>query len=137
MEPGTEKSEILELLPTTITLVGEDGSKLNLAGEWNCLDYSNTAEGIYTFTFSKSIIGKAQDRYSLLKAYVTLAKEEESVDFDSGSGENENQKPDGTGQGSGGCASSIGVGGGVSVPVGLIGAALLKKRKYPHSGKNK
>lgn len=137
VEPGTEKSEILELLPTTITLVGEDGSKLDLAGEWNCLDYSNTAEGIYTFTFSKSIIGKAQDRYSLLKAYVTVAKEEESVDFDSGSGENENQKPDGTGQGSGGCASSIGVGGGVSVPVGLIGAALLKKRKYPHSGKNK
>ena len=38
--PGTEKSAILEQLPETVTLIGEDGSALELTGEWNCLDYS-------------------------------------------------------------------------------------------------
>ena len=72
-KPGTPKSEILKKLPSIVTLIGEDGSELELTGEWDCPDYSKNAEGRYTFEFSKKVTGKAQDRYSLLKAYVTVA----------------------------------------------------------------
>ena len=77
VEPGTEKSAILAQLPETVTLIGEDGSKLTLTGEWECLDYAKNVEGSYTFTFSKQVTGNAQDLYSLLKAYVTVEKEKE------------------------------------------------------------
>ena len=78
VEPGTEKATILEQLPTTVTLIGEDDSELSLTGEWECLAYSKNIEGRYTFEFSEQVTGKAQDLYSLLKVYVTVGEESSS-----------------------------------------------------------
>ena len=132
--PGTEKSAILEQLPETVTLIGEDGSALELTGEWNCLDYSKNTEGVYTFTFSKGVTGKTQDRYSLLKAYVTVAEEkEEESDTDPDTDTDGQEQPNDTQPG--GCAASAGALGGAAVPLLLGGAAVLIRRKNPHRGK--
>lgn len=92
--PGTEKSEILSQLPATVTLVGENGERLSLTGSWECLSYAKNTLGTYTFTFSKSVTGKAQDRYSLLKAYVTVAEESEDPGEDPPPAEDPGTPPD-------------------------------------------
>lgn len=123
VKPGTPKSEILSLLPQTVTLVGEDGSELRLQGEWECLDYSKNETGRYTFTFSRSVSGKAQDRYSLLKAYVTVRNETIKEDD-----EEENNKGTESGKESG-CRSSVVGGGGVLIAATAGMLIFGKKRR--------
>ncbi|MDD6995089.1 MAG: sialidase family protein [Candidatus Borkfalkiaceae bacterium] len=123
VKTGTPKSEILSLLPQTVTLVGEDGSELPLQGEWQCPDYSKNETGRYTFTFSRSVNGKAQDRYSLLKAYVTVR--DESIKEDN---EGENNKGTEDGKESG-CRSSVVGGGGVLIAAVAGSLMLCKKRR--------
>lgn len=123
VKTGTPKSEILSLLPQTVTLVGEDGSELPLQGEWQCPDYSKNETGRYTFTFSRSVNGKAQDRYSLLKAYVTVR--DESIKEDN---EGENNKGTEDGKESG-CRSSVVGGGGVLIAAAAGSLMLCKKRR--------
>ena len=131
VEPGTEKSAIVEQLPTTVTLVGEDGSELELTGEWECLDYSKNVEGRYTFSFSKQVTsGKVQDLYSLLKVYVTVASPEEPDQPDQPGDDPGDQPSDDPNEG-GGCGASVagfGAGGAAVLLAGTATALLLKKK---------
>ena len=131
VEPGTEKSAIVEQLPTTVTLVGEDGSELELTGEWECLDYSKNVEGRYTFSFSKQVTsGKVQDLYSLLKVYVTVASPEEPDQPDQPGDDPGDQPSDDPNEGCG-CGASVagfGAGGAAVLLAGTATALLLKKK---------
>lgn len=132
VEPGTEKSAIVEQLPTTVTLIGEDGSELELTGEWECLDYSKNVEGFYTFAFSKQVTsGKAQDLYSLLKVYVTVA-EPSDPDQPSEPSDPGDEQPlpieGGCGGGCGATAVGFGAGGAAAVLTGTAAVFLLRKK---------
>lgn len=133
VEPGTEKSTIVEQLPTTVTLINEDGSELELTGEWECLDYSKNVEGRYTFSFSKQVTsGKVQDLHSLLKAYVTVA---ESSDPEQPSDPSDPEDPEqpqpiegGCGGGCGATVAGFGAGGAAVVLAGTAAVLLLRKK---------
>ena len=134
VEPGTPKSEILKKLPSIVTLIGEDGSELELTGEWDCPDYSKNAEGRYTFEFSKKVTGKAQDRYSLLKAYVTIADGSENPAPGEDSGDSQSSGTSEQAPKSGGCGSSAFAG---SMAAAAVCGAVVIGRKKETSKKNR
>lgn len=134
VEPGTPKSEILKKLPSIVTLIGEDGSELELTGEWDCPDYSKNAEGRYTFEFSKKVTGKAQDRYSLLKAYVTVADGSENPAPGEDSGDSQSSGTSEQAPKSGGCGSSAFAG---SMAAAAVCGAVVIGRKKETSKKNR
>ena len=143
VEPGTAKADILQNLPETITLIGEDDSRLTLTGTWDCPDYSKNTPGTYTFTFSQEVTGMAQDRYSLLKAYVTVAEEQDepddpggsdSADPDSGEPDSSVSPGDSGGSGSEGCGSAAG-GGAIAIVAGAAAAVCIRRKKPASRGK--
>ena len=130
VKPGTEKSEILAQLPQMVTLVATDGSELVLNGGWECLDYSKNAEGRYTFEFSEKVTGKAQDLYSLLKVYVTVAAEQTEPGNDPSGNDGTTNPPD-TGKpgekgNNFGLWLGIGIGGAVIIIAGVTAALVMK-----------
>ena len=130
VRPGTEKGEIVAQLPQTVTLVATDGSELVLNGGWECLDYSKNAEGRYTFEFSEKVTGKAQDLYSLLKVYVTVAAEQTEPGNDPSGNDGTTNPPD-TGKpgekgNNFGLWLGIGIGAAVVVAAGITAALVMK-----------
>ena len=136
-QPGTEKSAILAQLPASVTLIGEDGSQLPLTGEWECLDYAKNIEGRYTFEFSGKVTGKAQDLYSLLKVYVTVAAEkEEPSDPSDPSDPGTPEKPsDPADQKDNGWIIGVSVGGAAVVLCALVAAVIVIRKKHSASRK--
>lgn len=137
VQPGTEKSAILAQLPVSVTLIGEDGSQLPLTGEWECLDYAKNIEGRYTFEFSGKVTGKAQDLYSLLKVYVTVAAEkEEPSDPSDPSDPGTPEKPsDPADQKDNGWIIGVSVGGAAVVLCALVAAVIVIRKKHSASRK--
>ena len=137
VQPGTEKSAILAQLPASVTLIGEDGSQLPLTGEWECLDYAKNIEGRYTFEFSGKVTGKAQDLYSLLKVYVTVAAEkEEPSDPSDPSDPGTPEKPsDPADQKDNGWIIGVSVGGAAVVLCALVAAVIVIRKKHSASRK--
>ena len=76
---GTTKDTILNTLPTSLTLVGEDNTELSLTGTWRSSGYISTVKGTYTasFSFNESMPGLYEDRYSLLNVYIIVGEEKE------------------------------------------------------------
>ena len=137
VQPGTEKADILEQLPQTVTLVAGDGSELPLTGTWECPEYAKNIEGRYTFKFSERVTGKAQDLYSLLNVYVTVAEKEP----DPGPG-GETEDPggeDGPGVSGNkeGCGSSLaGAGGGIAAALAASALTVILMGKVSTKRKN-
>lgn len=121
--PGTLKSTVLDALPTSITLLADDGTSKTFTGAWECLDYDKNTLGTYTAAFKTTAMPEGyQDRYSLLKAYITVAEEADAPDGSASSGK------DTAGTGGGGCKSALSLAGGSLF--GLAAAALCTiKRK--------
>ncbi len=136
VEPGTPKSEILQALSTTVTLIGEDGTTLALTGEWECLDYAPNIEGRYTFEFSEQVTGKAQDLYSLLKVYVTVGEEEEIVTPPDDGGDDVVDPPAEEPDDRTWIYVVSGVGAAVVIAAAVTAAVLLKRKKSASRKKN-
>lgn len=130
VEPGTDKSEILSQLPSSVTLVATDGSELCLEGEWECLEYSKNDVGRYTFEFSEKVTGKAQDLYSLLKVSVTVADDSgETTDPEDPGKDPDNPDEPSEPNGSGWIVWAA-VGGGIALiaVAAAVTVAILKKK---------
>lgn len=144
VQPGTEKADILEQLPQTVTLVAGDGSELSLTGTWECPEYAKNIEGRYTFKFSERVTGKAQDLYSLLNVYVTVAEKEPDpgqggeTEDPGGDPENpggETQPPESGSKG--GCGSSLaGAGGGITAALAASALTVIFMGKVSTKRKN-
>ena len=144
VQPGTEKADILEQLPQTVTLVAGDGSELSLTGTWECPEYAKNIEGRYTFKFSERVTGKAQDLYSLLNVYVTVAEKEpdpgqggetEDPGGDPEDPGGETQPPESGSKG--GCGSSLaGAGGGITAALAASALTVIFMGKVSTKRKN-
>lgn len=137
--PGTLKSTVIDGLPTSVTLLADDGSSKTFNGTWECLDYDKNTLGTYTVSFKTSAMPERyQDRYSLLKAYITVAEKSPDESGDSGSDDVSGSDSSGTNPtsdgGSGGCGSSLAPAG--IVALGLLPAVLctVKKKKQNDKG---
>lgn len=137
VEPNTtNESDILARLPEKVTLVDEDSGKLEVTGHWSCPAYAKGKEGVYTFSFLTELPKASQDRYSLLKAYVTVAERKEEPDpapggdEPSGGDENNGNQPSGEGdkKPSGGCAGGIALSGAIGLAA-VAALLLIRKRK--------
>lgn len=77
---GTTKADVIADLPSSMTVVLEDGEKLNLSGEWKCLGYQSKKEGLYRFEFTpeEPLPDKVNDARSLLTLCVRVKAAEKA-----------------------------------------------------------
>ena len=100
-ELGTEKSDIIKELPTTINLTFEDGVELEITGKWKVSNYNKDILGTYRFYFvNDSLLPlKYSDARDLLSCYVILEeKKEEPENPENPGGKDDDKK---------GCKSSL------------------------------
>lgn len=73
-EVGTTANSIISVLPTTITINLENGTKQVLNGSWSSSNFEADKVGMYRFNFTSPDlnISNYQDNYSLLKVYVEI-----------------------------------------------------------------
>lgn len=133
VELGTAKQSVVESLPSTVTLMDENGTAYTLTGEWTTTDYNANEAGRYTLTFTTSDIPEGvQDGYSLLNVYVGVGIDDPKEEKELNSG-GQSSSESGSGQDQSGCNGSLDCG---LVGTGILGAAAfcLKKRKNKYKG---
>lgn len=75
VKKGTLSKDIIQNLPSPLTVIDEDGKAYQLNGRWVSKGYKADVEGKYVFTFLPEGLGLLQDVHNLLKVEIIVKAE--------------------------------------------------------------